>query len=87
MASAFLSFYEMKWIQQYPNVFKSVFHRRYVDDIFVLSKSAEHISKSHVYLNTCHLNMSFSLEQEIDVKLLFLYVEICQQQGKFVTTV
>ena len=87
MASALLSFYEMKWIEQCPNVFKSVFHRRYVDDIFVLFKSAEHISKSHVYLNACHPNMSFSFEQEIDGKLSFLYVETCQQQGNFVTTV
>ena len=35
MANVFLSFYEIKWLEQCPNDFKSVFYRRYVDDIFV----------------------------------------------------
>ena len=39
------------------------------------------------YLNTRHLNMSFSFEQEINGKLSFLDVEISRQQSKFVTTV
>ena len=34
MANVFLSFYEMKWLEQCPNEFKPVFYRRYVDDIF-----------------------------------------------------
>ena len=41
MANVFLSFYEMKWLEQCPNEFKPVFHRRYVDDSFVLFESAE----------------------------------------------
>ena len=87
MANVFLSFYEMKWHEQCPSEFKPVFYRRYVDDIFVLFKSAEHLSKFHAYLNTCHPNMSFSFEQEINGKLSFLDVEVSRQQGKFVTTV
>ena len=87
MANVFLSFYEMKWLEQCPNEFKPVFYRRYVDDIFVLFESAEHLSKFHAYLNTCHPNMSFSFEQEINDKLSFLDVEVSRQQGKFVTTV
>ena len=87
MANVFWSFYEMKWLEQCPNEYKLVFYRRYVDDIFVLFKSAEHLSKFHAYLNTCHPNMSFSFEQEINGKLSFLDVEVSQQQGKFVTTV
>ena len=87
MAKVFLSFYEMKWLEQCPNEFKPVFYRRYVDDIFVLFQSAEHLSKFHTYLNTCHPNMSCSFEQEINDKLSFLDVEVSRQQGKFVTTV
>ena len=87
MANVFLSFYEMKWLEQCPNEFKPVFYRRYVDDIFVLFESAEHLSKFRAYLNTCHPNMSFSFEQEINDKLSFLDVEVSRQQGKFVTTV
>ena len=87
MANVFLSFYEMKWIEQCPDEFKSVFYRRYVDDIFVLFESAEHLSKFHAYLHTCHPNMSFSFEQELNGKLSFPEVEVSRQQDKFVTTV
>ena len=64
MANIFLSFCEMKWLEQCANKFKPVFYRRYVDDIFVLFESPEHFSKFHTYLNTCHPNMSFSFEQK-----------------------
>ena len=87
MTNVFLSFYEMKWYEQCPNEFKPVFYRRCVDDIFVLFESAEHLSKFHAYLNTCHPNMSFSFEQEVNDKLSFLDVEVSRQQGKFVTSV
>ena len=87
MANVLLSFYEMKWLEQRPNEFKSVFYRRYVDYIFVLFESAEHLPKFHAYLNTWHPNMSFSFEQEVNGKLSFLYVEVSRQKGKFVTTV
>ena len=39
MTNVFLSFYEMKWLEQCPNEFKPVFYRRYVHDIFVLFES------------------------------------------------
>ena len=87
MANVFLSFYEVEWLEKCPNEFKPVFYRRYVDDIFVLFKSAEHLSKFRDYFNTCHQNMSFSFEQEKDGKLSFLDVEVSRQEGHFVTTV
>ena len=43
MGNVFLSFYEIKWLEQCPKEFKLVFYRRYVDDIFVLFESAEHL--------------------------------------------
>ena len=87
MVNVFLSFYEMKWLEQRPNEFKPVFYRRYVDDIFVLFESAEHLPKFHAYLNTCHPNMSFSFEQDVNGKSSFLAVEVSRQQGKFVTKI
>ena len=66
LENVFLSFYEKKWLEQCPNEFKPMFYRRYVDDIFVLFKSAEHLSKFHAYLNTCHPNMAFPFEQEVN---------------------
>ena len=35
MANVFVSFYEMKWLEQDPSQSKTVFYRIYVDDIFV----------------------------------------------------
>ena len=72
MANIFLSFYEVKWLEQCPEEFKPVFSRRYDDDIFVLFKLAEHLSKFCDHFKTCHPNMSFSFEQEKNGKLLFL---------------
>ena len=66
----------MKWLDQYPNEFKPVFRRRHADDIFVLFKSAEHLSKFHAYLHIYPPNMSFKFEQEINGKLSFLNVEV-----------
>ena len=59
-ANVFLSFYEVKLIEECPKEFKPVFYRRYgyVDDIFVLFESTEHLSKFRDYFNTCHPNMS-----------------------------
>ena len=45
MANVFLSFCEIKWLEQCAKEFKPVLYRRYVNDIFVLFKSAEHLSK------------------------------------------
>ena len=87
MANVFLSFYEVKWLELCPNEFKPVFYRGYVDDVFVLFKSPEHLSKFRDYFNTCHQNMYFSFEQEKDGKLSFLDVEVSRQEGHFVKTV
>ena len=87
MANVFIFFYEVKWLEQCTNEFKPVFYRRYVDDIFVLFKSAEHLSKFSDHFNTCHQNMSFSLEQEKDGKFSFFDVEVSRQEDDFVTTV
>ena len=76
VANVFLSFYEVKWLGQCPNEFKRAFYRRYMDDIFVLFKSAEHLSKFLDYFNAYHQNMYFSFEQEKDGKLSLLDVEV-----------
>ena len=87
MANVFLSFYEVKWLEQCPKEFKAAFYRRYVDDIFVLFESAEHLSKFRDYFNTRNPNMSFCFEQEKNGKLSSLDVEVSREKGKFVTTV
>ena len=85
--NAFLPFYEIKWLEQCSKEFQPVFYRRYVDDIFVLFESAEHLSKFRNYFNTCHPNMSFSFEQEKNGKLSFLDIEVSREKENFETTV
>ena len=86
-ANVFLSFYEVKLIEECPKEFKPVFCRRYVDDIFVLFESTEHLSEFCYYFNTCHPTMSFSFEQEKNEKFSFIDVKVSREKGKFVTTV
>ena len=63
LANVFLSFCEVKWLEQNPNEFQPVFYRRYVDDIFVLFEPTEQLLKFRDCFNICHPNMSFSFEQ------------------------
>ena len=59
LANAFLCFYEKKWLEKCPPEFEPVFYRRYVDDIFVLFKSTDHLVKFRNYFHTCYPNISF----------------------------
>ena len=67
--------------------FEPVFYQRYVNDIFILFKSNDHVKYFQDFLNSCHINMSFSMETEKENKLSFLDVEVIRKQGKFTTTV
>ena len=87
LANVFLCFNERKWLEECPSEFKPVFYRRYVDDVFVLFKSTDHLEKFPNYFNTCHPNMSFSFEKEKNGKMSFLDVEISRVNGKLVTTI
>ena len=87
LANAFLSYHEKNWLNNCPQGFKPVFYRRYVDDIFILFKSNDPLKHFHDFLNSYHINMSFSMEIEKENKLPFLDVEIIREQGKFSTTI
>ena len=87
LANVFLSYHEKDWLNNCPQGFKPVFYRHYVDDIFILFKSNDHLKYFQDFLNSCHLNMSFSMETEKENKLSFLDVEVIREQGKFTTTI
>ena len=53
------------------NAFLSYYEKKYFQD----------------FLNSCHINMSLSMETEKENKLSFLDVEVICEQGKFITTV
>ena len=45
LADGFLWFYGKMWLKQCPVDFKSVCCRRYLDDIFVLFESQDHVTQ------------------------------------------
>ena len=61
--------------------------RRYIDDIFVLVKSCDHLKPFQSYLNSCHVNMTFTVETDQNNKISFLDVNVTCEQGKFITGV
>ena len=79
--------FKKNWLNNYPQGFKPVFYRCYVDDIFILFKSNGQLKYFQDFLNSCNINVSFSMKTEKEKKLSFLDVEIILKQGKFTTTV
>ena len=83
LANAFLAHHEQHWLDRCP-LEQGI---RYVDDIFVLCKSSDHLRRFQSYLNSCHINMSFTTETEQINKVSFLDVNVIREHGKFTTTV
>ena len=76
LANVFLSYHDKNWLNYCPQRFKPVFYQRYVDDIFMLFKSNDHLNYFQDFLNSRHINMSFSMEIEKENKLSFLEIAI-----------
>ena len=53
----------------------------------MLFKWNDHLKYFQDYLNSCHINMSFSMEAEKENKLSFTDVDVILEQGKFTTTI
>ena len=67
--------------------FAPIFFARYVDDIFVLMRSNEHVAKLAEYLSSKHPNIRFTFELENDNTLPFLDVNVYRDAGKFSSSV
>ena len=63
LANAFLRFHKQIWFNKCPDEFKPVWYRRYVDDIFVLFRSPDHLEKFKNYLNSTRRNIRFTCER------------------------
>ena len=79
LANALLCHYEKIWLNECPSQFKSVVYKRYVDDIFVLFKSKEHLKLFVNYMNSKHRNIKFTFETEDSNNFSFLDVKITRQ--------
>ena len=87
LANAFLSHYEVKWLNECPHEFKPLFYRRYVDDTFLIFRAPHHAQLFLEYLNTKHTNIQFTAEMENEGKLSFLDVNIKKENTGFTTSV
>ena len=87
LANIFMCSFESIWLQDCPNDFKSVFCRRYVDDIFALFSSPDLAVKFKKYLPSKHPTINFSIEKEKNGCLPFLDVNIFRENKKFATNV
>lgn len=87
LANIFMAFYETKWLDQCPPEFKPFFYRRYIDDIFVMFRSPEHLKEFETYFNSCHSNISFTSEKEENNCMPFLDFEFCRSHNLITSTV
>ena len=87
LANAFLCFHEQIWLNECPDEFKPACYRRYVDDIFVLFRSPDHLEKFKNYLNSKHTNIGFTCEKEHNNFMPFLDVLITRTNNGFKTSV
>ena len=74
LTNAFLVYHEKNWLEHCPLEYRPLSHRRHVDDIFVLFKSAEHLKRFRSYLNPRHLTIFFTIEYEKETECPFLTI-------------
>ena len=87
LANAVLVYHEKNWLEHCPVEYRPLYHCRYVDDIFVLFNSAEHVKCFYSYLNSRHLDISLTIENEKDNRMYFLDVNMIREKNKFTTSV
>ena len=63
LANSFLVYHKKNCLEHCSLEYRPLYCRRYVDDIFVLFNSPEHLKRFHSYLNSCHLNTSCTIRE------------------------
>ena len=75
LANLFMGHHEKSWIDSYSGP-KPLHYCRYVDDIFCIFESEDHVAPFLNYLNDQHADIKFTVEKEVDGKLPFLDILI-----------
>ena len=83
LATAFLCHFEKNWLNECPSQFKPVVYKRYVDDIFVLFKSKEHLKLFVSYMNLKYKNIKFIFEAVDSNNFSFLDVSVIRNSKWF----
>ena len=87
LVNAFPVHFGKNWLQNCPSDFKPYYYRRYVDDIFVLFTSPQHLEAFQNFLNCRHANISFTIESEKQNRISFLGIQIIREDKTFTTSV
>ena len=86
LANLFLVYYEHKWLEKCPLQFQTKYYCRYVDNIFPMFESRDHIKKFLKYMNSCHPNIQFTCEEESHNKISFLDISVTRINNKLATS-
>ena len=87
MANSFLSHHEIDWLDECPLSFAPLFFARYVDDIFILIRSNEHIQLLADYFSSRHPNIKFTFELENNNFIPFLDVNVFRDARSFSSSI
>ena len=87
LANVFLCHYEKYWLDDCPLAYAPMFYARYVDDIFVLLRSRDHIERLATYLSSKHPNIRFTYEVEENNRLPFLDVDVDRTGDSFSSSI
>ena len=82
LSNAFLCHYEKEWLDSCPIEFKPKLYKKYVDNIFVMFRSMDHVKKFVDYMNTKHPNIRFTFEIEDQNSFSFLDIKIIRNTEK-----
>ena len=87
LANIFLAHHEVTWLNECPQDFKPLLYRRYVDDTFAIFRTQDQVIKFLDYLNSKHVSMTFTHENEVNGQLPFLDCLVTRHNDQFHTSV
>ena len=86
LANLFMGKFESEWLSQLDPDCSPLYYRRYVDDIFCVLKSKEHLDSFLLSLNSKHPNIKFTAEEEQNGCIPFLDILITRNSDSTVNT-
>ena len=81
LANVFLCHYEKEWLDSGPIEFKPKLYKMYVDDIFVMFRSTDHVKRFVDYMYIKHPNTGFTFEIEDQNSFSFLDQKIIREKS------
>ena len=80
MVNIFPCYHETTWLKKCLKSFKTVYYKRYVDDIFVLIEKPEQVSEFVKYMNKRHKNIKFSFELKKIIPFIFSMLSFVEKK-------